>query len=154
MKRYQQVAHEDAESDHLDAERGQGVEAGERRCEKRAQREPEHQCSEHAPRDAVLEQPAGARTREPLEPTAAPQQRVNTFCRAGAPSSSLCQRAGSQMHRRPTTSCSATSIVTASRTCVRRRWGAASVGSAMSSTKMSAKLPGPNSSMKSPRLFG
>ena len=73
---------------------------------------------------------------------------VTSFCREGAPSSSLFQRAGSQMHRRPTTSCSATSIVTASRTCVAPPVGSGSAGSAISSTKMSAKLRGPNSSMR------
>src|SRR3954464_12140802 len=150
----QQVAQENAESDHDDAERGQDVGAGERRCEKRAQREPEHQCSEHAPCDAVLEQPAASGRENRSNQRLRRSNAVSSFCREGGPSSSLRQRAGSQMHRRPTTSCSATSIVTGSRTCVAPPVGSGSVGSAMSSTKMSAKLRGPNSSMRLPRVFG
>ena len=79
---------------------------------------------------------------------------VNTFCRADVPSASLFQRAGSQTHRRPRTSSSATSIVTPSRTCVAPPVGSASAGSAINSTKMSAKLRSPNSSMMLPRVFG
>jgi hypothetical protein len=61
----QQVAQESAESDHNDAERG-----SENGGASNALSASLNTCgSEHAPCDAVLEQPAGARTRASLEPT-------------------------------------------------------------------------------------
>jgi hypothetical protein len=96
----QQVAQEYAESDHDHAERGQGVEAGERRCEERAQREPEHQYSEHAPCDAVLERRLARGRENRSNQRMRRSNAVTSFCREGAPSSSLCQRAGSQTQSR------------------------------------------------------
>jgi hypothetical protein len=55
---------------------------------------------------------------------------------------------------RPTTSCSATSIVTMSSTCVAPPVGSASACSAISSTKTSAKLREPDSSTMLPSVFG
>jgi hypothetical protein len=69
--------------------------------------------------------------------------------RAGAAAS-----AGSQIRRRPTTSCKATSIVTTSNTCVAPPVGSGSAGSAIKSTNTSAKLREPNSSMMLPSVFG
>jgi hypothetical protein len=78
----------------------------------------------------------------------------SSLCRDGLASWSRCHRAGSQMHRRPATTCKATSIVTISKTCVAPPVGNGSAGSAINSTNTSAKLRGPNSSVMLPRVLG
>jgi hypothetical protein len=136
-KREQQVAQEYAESDHLDAERGQGCRG--RRTAVRGTRSARARTPV-APNTLLVTRCSNSRLARGRENRSNQRLRrsnaVTSFCREAAPSSSLCERAGSQMHRRPTTSCSATSIVTASRTCVAPPVGSGSPGSAMSSTKM------------------